>query len=58
MKSDCQRFRVAGQRTFGGVWDEFSRGFPQAKTLAANCANEHESKLFLLNSRAFALIRG
>jgi hypothetical protein len=28
MKGDCQRFRVAGQRRFGGVWDEFSRGFP------------------------------
>src|ERR1041385_7348163 len=28
MKGDCQPFRVAGQRRFGGVWDEFSRGFP------------------------------
>src|SRR6478672_5450485 len=34
MKGDCQRFRVAGQRRFGGVWDEFSRGFPSSLSRA------------------------
>jgi hypothetical protein len=46
MKGDCQRFSVARQRRFQGVWDGFSRAFPQEQNLAANFANEHESELF------------